>query len=88
MRAGAVNWATFFKTHPDTTGKVAAFVYAFEHLEIAGYEQLRRVAELVGDDQTARLADRICAKERAGAAAVAEDWDVAVRAALAEAGAR
>ena len=44
MRLGAVNWATFFKAHPDTPGKVAAFAYAFEHLEIGGYEQLLRVA--------------------------------------------
>jgi ferritin-like metal-binding protein YciE len=88
MRLGALNWATFFKAHPDTTGKIAAFAYAFEHLEIAGYEQLRRVAEIAGDAETARLADRICAEERAAAATIAGAWDVAARAALAEAGAR
>jgi ferritin-like metal-binding protein YciE len=88
MRIGAVNWAAFFSAHPDTTGKVAAFAYAFEHLEIAGYEQLRRVAETAGDAETARIADRICAEERAAAVAIAAHWDVAVRAALAEAGAR
>jgi ferritin-like metal-binding protein YciE len=88
MRLGAVNWATFFKAHPDTTGKVAAFAYAFEHLEIAGYEQLRRVAELAGDAETAGLADRICKEERSAAATIAAEWDVAARAALAETGAR
>jgi ferritin-like metal-binding protein YciE len=88
MRAGAANWAAFFKTHRDTTGKVAAFAYAFEHLEVAGYEQLRRVAEIAGDAETARLAHRICGEERMAAAAIAADWDVAARAALAEAGAR
>jgi ferritin-like metal-binding protein YciE len=35
-RAGALNWGTFFEAHPDTPGKLAAFAYAFEHLEIAG----------------------------------------------------
>lgn len=88
MRAGAVNWATFFRAHPDTTGKVAAFAYAFEHLEIAGYEQLRRVAEAAGDAGTADLAARICAEERAAAATIAGEWDVAAQAALAEAGVR
>jgi ferritin-like metal-binding protein YciE len=88
MRAGAVNWATFFEAHPDTTGKVAAFAYAFEHLEIGGYEQLRRVAEAAGDADTAQLAGRICREERAAAATIAADWDVAAQAALAEAGAR
>jgi ferritin-like metal-binding protein YciE len=88
MRLGALNWATFFKAHPDTTGKIAAFAYAFEHLEIAGYEQLRRVAEIAGDAETARLADRICAEERRAAATIAGAWDVAARTALAEAGGR
>jgi ferritin-like metal-binding protein YciE len=88
MRIGAVNWATFFRAHPDTTGKVAAFAYAFEHLEIAGYEQLRRVAETAGDAETARVANEICADERAAAAIIAAHWDVAARAALTEAGAQ
>jgi ferritin-like metal-binding protein YciE len=86
MRAGALNWATFFEAHPDTTGKVAAFAYAFEHLEIAGYEQLRRVAEAASDAETARMVAGICGEERAAAATIAAEWDVAARAALAEAG--
>jgi ferritin-like metal-binding protein YciE len=88
MKAGAVNWATFFTAHPDTTGKVAAFAYAFEHLEVGGYEQLRRMAEAAGDAETARLAAQICSEERAAAATIAGDWDVAAQAALAEVGAR
>jgi ferritin-like metal-binding protein YciE len=88
MRIGAVNWAAFFSAHPDTTGKVAAFAYAFEHLEIAGYEQLRRVADTAGDAETARVVDGICADERAAATIIAAHWDVAARAALTEAGAQ
>jgi ferritin-like metal-binding protein YciE len=83
MRLGAMNWATFFKAHPDTPGKVAAFAYAFEHLETAGYEQLLRVAELVGDDDTTMLAQTTLAEERAAAAAIAAEWDTAARASLA-----
>ena len=83
MRLGAMNWATFFKAHPDTPGKVAAFAYAFEHLEMAGYEQLLRVAELAGDDDTAMLAHTTLAEERAAAAALAAEWDAAARASLA-----
>ncbi|MBW3553897.1 MAG: DUF892 family protein, partial [Gemmatimonadetes bacterium] len=37
MRIGAIEWGTFFLGHPDTPGKLAAFAYAFEHLEIGGY---------------------------------------------------
>jgi ferritin-like metal-binding protein YciE len=83
MRVGAMNWATFFKAHPDTPGKVAAFAYAFEHLEMAGYEQLLRVAELAGDDDATMLAQTTLAEERAAAAAIAAEWDTAARASLA-----
>ncbi len=39
MKLGAINWGTFFATQPDTPAKLAGFAYAFEHLEIASYEQ-------------------------------------------------
>jgi ferritin-like metal-binding protein YciE len=45
LRLGALNWGGFFAAHPDTPGKLAGFAFAFEHLEIAGYEQLRRRPE-------------------------------------------
>src|SRR5215216_5000382 len=45
LRLGALQWAAFFSGHPDTPGKLAAFAFAFEHLEVGAYEQLRRVAE-------------------------------------------
>ena len=70
MRMGGINWALFFEAHPDTPGKVAAFAYAFEHLEIGGYEQLKRVAIRAGDEVTARLADRILEQEREAAATI------------------
>jgi ferritin-like metal-binding protein YciE len=87
MRVGAFNWATFFSAHPDTPGKVAAFAYAFEHLEIAGYEQLAQVAQKAGDQETVRLARRIVTEERGAAASIAAQWDEAARASLAQVGA-
>jgi ferritin-like metal-binding protein YciE len=82
LRVGAMNWAAFFQAHPDTAGKLAAFTFAFEHLEIGGYEQLRRVAERAGDRESAQLAERILVDERAAAARIAEHFDDAVAATL------
>jgi ferritin-like metal-binding protein YciE len=88
MKAGAINWGTFFKGHPDTPGKLAAFAYAFEHLEIGGYEQLKRVAERAGDGQTVAVADGILAEERAAADKLAASFDHATELALREQGVR
>lgn len=86
LRMGAMNWGGFFKAHPDTPGKLAAFAFAFEHLEIGGYELLRRVAERAGDPQTVSLAERILAEERTAARKIEASFDHAAQAALAEQG--
>jgi ferritin-like metal-binding protein YciE len=86
MRGGALSWATFFETHPDTAGKLVAFAYAFEHLEIAAYEELKRVARKAGDPETVQAADEILLQERAAAAKLAESFDRATDAALREIG--
>jgi ferritin-like metal-binding protein YciE len=67
MRLGALNWGFFFSAQPDTPAKLAGFSYAFEHLEIAGYELLARVAARVGDSETERLAKELSAEESAAA---------------------
>src|SRR3954470_745483 len=67
LRLGALNWGAFFQAQPDTPAKLAAFAYAFEHLEIGGYEQLTRVAEREGDQETVAAAQGILAEERAAA---------------------
>ncbi len=67
LRIGALNWGGFFAAQPDTPAKLCAFAYAFEHLEIAGYELLRRVAQRAPDPDTVAAADRILAEERAAA---------------------
>ncbi|MFL5895232.1 MAG: ferritin-like domain-containing protein [Thermoleophilaceae bacterium] len=87
MRLGALNWGAFFTAQPDTPGKLAGFAYAFEHLEIAGYEQLKRVAEKAGDQETVRVAERIIGEEQAAANSIAANWEAAVDATLSAVGA-
>ena len=82
LRIGGVNLGAFFGAQPDTPAKLAGFAFAFEHLEIAAYEQLLRVARRAGDDETARIADRIAGEERAAAAAIRGRFEAAVDATL------
>jgi ferritin-like metal-binding protein YciE len=86
LRLGALNWSAFFAAHPDTPGKLAAFAFAFEHLEIAGYEQLRRVAQWSGDVETAGLAERVLGQERTAAERLGSSFPLAASAALAAQG--
>jgi ferritin-like metal-binding protein YciE len=78
MRLGGANLGAFFAAQPDTPAKLAGFAFAFEHLEIASYELLRRVAQRAGDEETAQVAERIAAEERAAAARIAGTWDAAI----------
>jgi ferritin-like metal-binding protein YciE len=82
LRGGGVNLGGFFGAQPDTPAKLAGFAFAFEHLEIAAYEQLKRVAQRAGDEETVALAERILPEERAAAAAVREQFEPAVEASL------
>ena len=82
LRLGALNWSGFFAAQPDTPAKLAMFAYAFEHLEIGGYEQLTRVARRAGDDETALVADGILPDERAAAEAIHGTFDAALDASL------
>jgi ferritin-like metal-binding protein YciE len=86
MRLGALNWGTFFAAQPDTPGKLLCFAYAFEHLEIGGYEHLRRVAQRAADQETVALVGRILPQERAAAERFAGEWDRAAEASLAALG--
>jgi ferritin-like metal-binding protein YciE len=83
LRGGGVNLGGFFGAQPDTPAKLAGFAFAFEHLEIAAYEQLMRVARRAGDEQVAALAERIAGQERAAAEAIRSQFAPAVDAALA-----
>jgi ferritin-like metal-binding protein YciE len=86
MRLGALNWGAFFAAQPDTPGKLLAFAYAFEHLEIGGYEHLRRVAQRAADQETVALVGRILPQERVAAQRFATNWDRATDASLAALG--
>jgi ferritin-like metal-binding protein YciE len=82
LRLGALNWAMFFAAQPDTPAKLAGFSYAFEHLEIASYELLRRMAGNAGDAQTHAAADTILGDERAAAEKIHAAFDSALDASL------
>jgi ferritin-like metal-binding protein YciE len=86
LRLGALNWGIFFQSQPDTPAKLAGFAYAFEHLEIAGYELLKRVAERAGDRETADLAALIGEQERTAAHRVTDGFDAAIEASLRDLG--
>jgi ferritin-like metal-binding protein YciE len=82
MKLGALNWGTFFAAQPDTPAKLAGFAYAFEHLEIASYEQLRRVAERAGDESAAGVAQTILPEERHAAETIWDGFDRVIDASL------
>jgi ferritin-like metal-binding protein YciE len=86
MRLGALNWGGFFAAQVDTPAKLAGFAYAFEHLEVAAYELLSRVARRAEDQETASTADTILLEERAAGARIHELFDQALDASLQEAG--
>ena len=84
LRVGGLNIGGFFAAQPgDTPAKLAGFAFAFEHLEIGAYEQLKRVAAHAGDLETAGLAAEIIGEERAAAAAIRDQFEPAVDASLA-----
>jgi ferritin-like metal-binding protein YciE/nucleoside-diphosphate-sugar epimerase len=75
LKAGGLNLSAFFGAQPDSTTKLAGFAFAFEHLEVAAYELLQRVATRAGDEGVVTIAEEILAEERAAAEQVAETWD-------------
>jgi UDP-glucose 4-epimerase len=75
LKAGGLNLSAFFGAQPDSTTKLAGFAFAFEHLEVAAYELLLRVAARIGDEGVAATAEAILAEERRAAERVAETWN-------------
>src|SRR4051794_26368397 len=74
----------FGKTQHDTPGKLVTHAFSYEHLELAAYELLSRVAERANDQQTAELARDIAGQESEMARRLADNWDAAVKASLKE----
>jgi ferritin-like metal-binding protein YciE/nucleoside-diphosphate-sugar epimerase len=75
LKAGGLNLSAFFGAQPDSTTKLAGFAFAFEHLEVAAYELLQRVATRAGDEGVVATAEEILAEERQAAERVAASWN-------------
>ena len=72
---------------PEKTGRAARDAYATEHLEIASYQLLERVATRAGDEETAEIARQNRSEEEAMARRLDEHWDAFAEASLREEGA-
>jgi ferritin-like metal-binding protein YciE len=59
----------------EKAGRNARDGYATEHLEIASYELLRRIAQKAGDEETATAAQEIIAEEQQFAKTIEQNWD-------------
>src|SRR3954453_14601100 len=81
-RVGGWGMILFAKVNPDSPGKLAMHAYSYEHMELAAYELLRRIADRAGDEPVRAMADEIGEQERAMANRIAEHWDQAVAASL------
>jgi ferritin-like metal-binding protein YciE len=86
-KVGGWGMVLFARLNPDTPGKLAVHAYSYEHMELAAYELLKRMAQRAGDEHVRELAERLGAQERAMADRIAERWDRAVDAALKDKGA-
>jgi ferritin-like metal-binding protein YciE len=71
---------------PEKAGRNARDGYTTEHMEIAAYELLSRIAERAGDEHTANDARAIIAEEREMATTIEANWDRFVELSLTEAG--
>jgi ferritin-like metal-binding protein YciE len=72
----------------EKSGRNARDGYAAEHLEIASYELLKRIAQRAGDEETARACEGIIEQERAMAAFFEAHWDRLAELTLLEEGIR
>src|SRR5919108_366009 len=77
-RAGGWGMILFARVNPDTPGKLAMHAYSYEHMELAAYELLRRIADRAGQTAVSAMAQRIGGEERAMADRIAAHWDEAV----------
>jgi ferritin-like metal-binding protein YciE len=70
----------------EKAGRNARDGYATEHMEIASYELLKRVAQRASDEETVSDCDLIIEQERAMAETIAANWDKFTELSLRESG--
>lgn len=65
MRLGGKGFLLFARLQAETPGRLLVHAYAYEAMERAGYDMLRRLAQRAGDIETAEVARAIEAEEHA-----------------------
>jgi ferritin-like metal-binding protein YciE len=84
-RLGGWGMLAFAESQVDTPGKLVAHAYSYEHMELAAYELLERIAKRGGESELVALAQEIGANEGEMAERLAACFDRAVELSLREA---
>src|SRR5436853_6732425 len=58
-RVGGWAMIAFARLNPDTPGKLTAHAFSYEHMELAAYELLQRVAQRAGEVEIVELAQTV-----------------------------
>ena len=83
-QAGALGLGALVGALPDTPIRLATTAFAFEHLEIAAYRLLHRLAESAQDAETVAVVDRILEQEEAAAELIEGTFDRVLETTLGE----
>ncbi len=83
---GALMKGVVDKARTEKAGRNARDGYATEHMEIAAYELLERVAKRAGDEETAEVARQNRAQEQGMARKIESRWDTFAELSLREEG--
>jgi ferritin-like metal-binding protein YciE len=83
---GALMKSVVDAARSEKAGRNARDGYATEHMEIASYQLLERIAERAGDEETAEVAKQNRAEEEAMAARFDQHWDRFAELSLRDAG--